>query len=152
MGGQTMQWPMLYGYDFCHSHRLSMKNIACSCLALPAFFTSRINWVLLLPVFTMEWHISVTIFWDNDKWIALVTREFCNRMTYFFFNQIQVHFQQWCWCYALIMCYIKMIFVKIRIVLFCTKSVCGKQRKTYDKLKILRIMCFVPNGLWHNSI
>jgi len=93
-----------------------MLRVGWSCLALPAFSTSRFNVASILHMFTMLWHDSVAIFWDDDEVIVMVTREFCNRMTYFFiYGQPRVHFQTWWWYHRPILWYIKMILAKLGV-------------------------------------
>ena len=124
VGWQTMQWAhdlrvWLQGTSLKNCATLipsGMLRVGWSCLALPAFSTSRFNLASILHMFTMLWHDSVAIFWDDDEVIVMVTREFCNRMTYFFIcSQLRVHFQTWWWCHRPILWYIKMILAKLGV-------------------------------------
>ena len=61
----------------------------------------------------MTWQCCNFLGW----WWSMVTREFCNRMTYFFIcSQLRVHFQTWWWCHRPILWYIKMILAKLGVV------------------------------------
>ncbi len=142
MGWQTMQWAhdlrvWLQGTSLKNCATLipsGMLRVGWSCLALPAFSTSRFNLASILHMFTMLWHDSVAIFWDDDEVIVMVTREFCNRMPHFFIcSQLRVHFQTWWWCHRLILWYIKTILAKLGVVVFCPKSASGQYKKCYNQ-------------------